>query len=84
MKIMTRAQAREAGYSVFFSGDECPQGHIAERYTRSGTCIECSKAAGARYMKKYRKTEKYLAYQREYQREYQKQRRARLKKEKQQ
>lgn len=37
---MTRAEARTAGQSRYFTGRPCSKGHVAERYVRGG-CVTC-------------------------------------------
>lgn len=39
--IMTRIEARAKGLSRYFTGNMCKHGHVAERDTRNGGCIEC-------------------------------------------
>lgn len=39
--IMTRAQAKAAGLTRYFSGKVCPRGHVAERFVCSYNCVEC-------------------------------------------
>lgn len=39
--IITRAQAKAAGLTRYFSGKVCPRGHIAERFVCSYNCVEC-------------------------------------------
>lgn len=41
MDIISRKQAQIDGLSKYFTGKLCVNGHIAERYTASGTCQEC-------------------------------------------
>lgn len=41
---ITRVQARTRGLTTYFTGNPCPHGHIAERTTSNGECIECSRA----------------------------------------
>lgn len=41
--ILTRRIARERGIVRFFPGAPCKNGHIAERNTKSSTCIICDK-----------------------------------------
>lgn len=43
MKAAERAAARAAGNKTYFTGKPCPQGHIAERSTSGGGCLECKK-----------------------------------------
>lgn len=37
----TRAEAKEKGLKRYFTGTPCRNGHVAERYSSSGRCIEC-------------------------------------------
>lgn len=36
-----RMRAKAAGETRYFSGRQCNNGHMAERYTSSGTCVIC-------------------------------------------
>jgi HNH endonuclease len=40
--IVTRAEARAAGSKFYFTGKECPRGHVVLRRVSSGSCTECS------------------------------------------
>ena len=40
-KARSRAEAKSLGLSKYFTGKPCPRGHIAERYTGKGSCVEC-------------------------------------------
>lgn len=40
--IVTRKEAVLGGYKRYFTGGECKNGHIAERYVNSGRCCECN------------------------------------------
>lgn len=42
LNIISRADAKAAGLTRFFTGKVCPHGHIAERYTSSHRCVECA------------------------------------------
>ena len=62
MKAGARKEAQLQGLTKYFSGKPCKHGHIAERYTRNGECVECSEIkwrtsnpalAAARVMKHY-------------------------------
>lgn len=46
---MTRAEAKSVGARTYFTGNPCKQGHISERTTINGTCIECGNAACQRW-----------------------------------
>src|SRR5690625_3195007 len=41
--ILTRRIARDRGFVRFFPGTPCKNGHLAERNTKSSTCIICDK-----------------------------------------
>lgn len=41
MKIISRAEAKQLGLKKYFSGEKCTKGHLSERYTSKGSCIEC-------------------------------------------
>jgi 5-methylcytosine-specific restriction endonuclease McrA len=41
MIYSTKKSAREAGAMTYFTGNSCPQGHIAERRTINGNCVIC-------------------------------------------
>jgi hypothetical protein len=36
-----RPQAKRLGSRTYFAGMLCVNGHVAERYTGSGLCVEC-------------------------------------------
>jgi len=38
----SRAEAKEAGAKRYFTGNSCPHGHIADRFTSNGRCVECA------------------------------------------
>jgi hypothetical protein len=40
-KLLSRATANDLGLVRYFDGDTCKNGHVAERYTKSGHCVEC-------------------------------------------
>jgi hypothetical protein len=46
MKIMTRAEAKAASESKYYTGELCKHGHRSYRYTQSGSCAECIRGAG--------------------------------------
>ena len=43
MNIVTRKVALAQKLTRYFTGKPCKNGHIAERKTKNGTCIECHK-----------------------------------------
>jgi 5-methylcytosine-specific restriction endonuclease McrA len=52
--IVTRAEAKNAGLSKYFTGKPCTKGHIAERRTESCSCVECQNLIVAKYREKNR------------------------------
>lgn len=46
-QIITRAQARHNGLGKYFTGVPCRNGHVAERYTQSGSCEDCIRQSRA-------------------------------------
>lgn len=43
MNIVSRAEARAAGARRYFTGKPCRNGHVAERLSSNGTCLECER-----------------------------------------
>jgi hypothetical protein len=43
MQVMTRAEARQRGRKMYYTGKPCPQGHVDLRYTDSCLCLECNR-----------------------------------------
>lgn len=41
MDIITRKQAYDLGLRRYFTGVPCVQGHLAERRTGNGVCVDC-------------------------------------------
>ena len=41
MEIISRKEAKAKGLKRYFTGNPCPKGHVAERYTKKGSCCEC-------------------------------------------
>jgi hypothetical protein len=51
--IIKRKQAKDKGLLRYFTGNPClPFGHISERATRNGECLECAKARLDEWRKK--------------------------------
>lgn len=40
----SRIEAAKAKERFYFTGKPCVHGHIADRYTGSGRCVECDRA----------------------------------------
>lgn len=49
MQIMSRKDALEKGLVYYFSGVPCKRGHLSERWSKVGSCVECHKAATKRW-----------------------------------
>ena len=58
MEVITRKQAREQGLSHYFTGKPCKHGHIRERHTVNGACLECRRL---RQLKENKEKPKKLA-----------------------
>lgn len=41
--IISRKDAKANNSKTYFTGIACKNGHIAERYTGNGTCVDCEK-----------------------------------------
>lgn len=41
-EVISRKVAHVVGAKRFYTGKPCNQGHLSERYTSSGNCIECT------------------------------------------
>lgn len=41
MEIIKRKQAKYLGFTRYFPGTECVHGHVSERFTSSGFCVQC-------------------------------------------
>lgn len=44
MEVILRKAAIERGLTRYFTGKPCPHGHVAERLSKSGMCVECNNA----------------------------------------
>lgn len=47
MQIMTRKEAKSLGLKTYATGKPCINGHVAYRYTQSGSCSSCVVAANS-------------------------------------
>ena len=43
MKVISREEAKNRGFTRYFTGKPCKRGHVAERDVSNWTCVECSK-----------------------------------------
>ena len=46
--LVTRAEAKAVGEPLFYTGNECRRGHLAQRYVAQGLCVECARLAAQR------------------------------------
>ena len=51
MEFLSRADAKQQGLKRYFTGKECPHGHVAERIVSNGYCVKCSKINALEYIK---------------------------------
>ena len=42
MEVISRKEAKARGLKRYFTGKPCKHGHVSERYTGSGACVECN------------------------------------------
>jgi hypothetical protein len=49
--ITSRASARAAGQTFYFTGKPCKHGHVAKRYSHNGECVVCARLRAARWNK---------------------------------
>lgn len=52
LTYITKEEAKQQGLTRYFIGQKCVHGHVAERYTRHGGCVECARLEKRRYQKK--------------------------------
>lgn len=50
----SRAEAARLGEQQYFTGKPCVHGHIANRFTSSGTCVECNAIRARKVAKEVR------------------------------
>lgn len=55
---MILAEAKSLGLAKYFTGKPCKKGHIAERYTKSSTCVECLKESSANRISEFKAYQK--------------------------
>lgn len=68
--MSTRSEAQKRGSKRYFTGAPCKHGHVAERVTSSGACIECRQTIHYDKHKKSISNRKYYEENREYFAEY--------------
>jgi hypothetical protein len=52
---LSRSSALAGGYPRYYTGERCKNGHLADRYTLSGACVECQEGRRAAEVEQYRK-----------------------------
>lgn len=60
---MKRREAKAIGSIRYFTGKPCKHGHIAERHTSDGACLECSRIKSSNVYKENREEKCLLASQ---------------------
>jgi hypothetical protein len=55
---MKRREAKALGLEKYNTGKPCRNGHLADRYTKNGTCVVCRKEADIRNIETRRKSVK--------------------------
>ena len=58
MEIVSKEEARARGLNRYFTGEPCKNGHVSERITKSGSCVECRRI--------WKSSEEYKQSQRDY------------------
>jgi hypothetical protein len=61
-----RAAARVAGQVHYFTGEPCPEGHLAARYVSGRQCVECSRLRRLQENKTPERAEQEREYARRY------------------
>jgi hypothetical protein len=52
----SRADAKEKGLKLYFTGNPCKFGHISNRYISNGCCVDCDKSKSQKNYVKNKKT----------------------------
>jgi len=50
----SQLEAAENGDRTYFTGTACGKGHLAPRYTSTGSCVECLKISRKKHNQKIR------------------------------
>lgn len=50
--IISRAESKAQGLKRYFTGDPCVHGHVAERFSGGGACVECDRIRSSAHYKK--------------------------------
>lgn len=62
MEIISRREAIEQGLVRYFTGKPCKNGHINQRNTKSGLCMECSRLNARNYYEEHPNASKDYYY----------------------
>jgi hypothetical protein len=54
LEIIQQQEAKDRGLKRFFTGVECPKGHLSERYVQTSACAECKRLITAEWREKNR------------------------------
>ena len=52
MQLVSLAEARELGFTHYYTGKPCVHGHASKKYTNSRQCVMCSSIKSAKYVQK--------------------------------
>jgi transcriptional regulator with XRE-family HTH domain len=55
-EMITRQQARDRGLGKYMTGKPCKHGHVSERRTDTGNCVECQRVAEQKRKERLRAT----------------------------
>jgi hypothetical protein len=61
---LSYSEALQQGAKTYFTGKPCKYGHVAERYTKGATCVECVKEKARK--RQQTQPEEYRKYQQRY------------------
>lgn len=69
MKTISRSEAKSAGLKRYFTGKECPNGHVSERYVSTFACIDCLEKSKNKYRSVEKNRQKEIEYKKKYRKE---------------
>ena len=61
MKKIEREDAQARELTRYYTGRPCKHGHVAERYTQNGMCVECQRGINSEWHKTVTKPGRKLA-----------------------
>jgi len=62
-QIVTRGQAADRGLVRYFTGKACVNGHLSERWTTTGNCLDCAKRTAEEFRQRVKLRRAELAAQ---------------------